>query len=108
MHTDFTEWLGFLGGLSFIAIFFYYALYPVSRKQPDDIFTIGYVEESPPIVVNTVVKVPESKEDTKLKRDCVDVLIKLGFRKRDAKQKAKEVFANFSPQNIQEFLKEAL
>tara|TARA_Y100000004_G_C8952298_1_gene429155 strand:- start:464 stop:880 length:417 start_codon:yes stop_codon:yes gene_type:complete len=108
MQTNFIEWLGFIGGLSFILCFFYYALYPSAPKHSNDMFTIGYVEESPPIVVNTVVKVPESKEDSKLKKDCMDVLIKLGFRKRDARQKTKEVFAKCSPQSIQEFLKEAL
>lgn len=90
----------------------------------DDNFVIGYIQ-SDPIFVNEVhhnhktVKTVKTKrvivekpnfESQQLYADCIDALVALGMKKKEAKSKATFIFSTTSPQpkTIQEFLLIAL
>lgn len=86
--------------------------------QFNDNFVIGYIE-SDPIIVNeihehktkkVIVNSKPSFESQQLYLDCIDALVALGMKKREARNKAKFVFStmNPQPQSIQEFLVIAL
>jgi hypothetical protein len=84
-----------------------------------DIFTIGYIEETPPAQITHVVekhfhktktkRVIETKpsfESQQLYVDCIDALVALGVKKKDAKTRAEFIFSSINPQpsTVQEFL----
>jgi hypothetical protein len=86
--------------------------------QLNDNFVIGYIE-SDPIIINqihehkskkVIVNKKPSFESQQLYLDCIDALVALGMKKREARNKAKFVFStmNPQPQSIQEFLVIAL
>lgn len=121
--------IGHLMAVIFVAAIFFYALKAVKENKTvrfNDNFVIGYIESSP-IVVNEVhhnhktVKTIEQKTKTKIKKvvdvesqqlyaDCVDALVALGMKKRQAQHQATFVFSTTYPQpkTIQEFLMIAL
>jgi hypothetical protein len=116
-----------------MTIFYTYKAYisgkSLSINQLDN-FVIGYVESDPVVtqVVNKTykeikpVKIIRTKTETiktervvetkpnfesqQLYVDCIDALVALGMKKKDAKSKAKFVFSTLNPQpaSIQEFL----
>jgi len=77
-------------------------------KKSCDLFTIGYMEESQSPVI--VISQNDAFEDSQLFKDCVDALHNLGFKKTEAKKRAKNIFkqSNTPPTNVQEFLLLAL
>ncbi len=104
MQTEFIEWCGSFIAFSMIIGVLYVALTTKNPTDVSDIMTIGYVEEDRP--QNIVVTMPVV--DEQLKIDCIDTLVKLGMKKREAKKYASREFASNPPENIQEFLKRVL
>lgn len=78
-----------------------------------DLFTLGSIEESTPII-HVVDNTKRSKradfESQQLYLDCIDALSSLGMKKLEAKKKAKMIFSKHSPtpSSVQEFLMIAL
>jgi hypothetical protein len=52
-------------------------------------------------------QVSKNQQHTKFQQDCIDVLIKLGFGKREAKSRMHMLLAKYSPTNLQEFIQVA-
>ena len=104
MQTEFIEWCGSFIAFSMIIGVLYVALTTNNPTDVSDIMTIGYVEEDRP--QNIVVTMPVV--DEQLKIDCIDTLVKLGMKKREAKKYPSREFASNPPENIQEFLKRVL
>ena len=85
-----------------------------------DLFTIGYVESNPVVVqevhhvhnnnVHTVQTVKASSfEDQQLYIDCIDTLVAIGYKKREARAKAKKIFSSPNPPTtVQEFLQRVM
>jgi len=78
----------------------------------NDLFVIGYMEDSPRIVNNIKVTTLDTKpsiESQQLYIDCVEALRALGMKKSEATKITKRVFSsNQIPQSVQEFLLIAL
>jgi hypothetical protein len=123
--------IGHIFAAMFIIAIVFYAVKAAKENKVvrfDDNFVIGYVESSP-IVINEVhhnhktVKTIEKKTKTRTKikkvvdvesqqlyADCVDALVALGMKKRQAQNQATFVFSTTHPRpkTIQEFLMIAL
>ena len=115
MYTDFIAFLGNLVAFLFAVGVFYVAFTTKNPTEISDTFELGFVEyeREEPVVVNVNNNItpppPEKpKVDEKLKQDCVDVLIKLGFKKGQARKRVSEIFSTSPPKNIQDFLRKAL
>lgn len=103
MHTEFVQNLGSILAIVFIIGVLYVQFTTVNNGKYSDTFVIGYVEKEDPIIIHT----PEI--DSQLKRDCIDTLIKLGMKKRQANTIADTEFSSANqPKSIQEFLRRAL
>jgi hypothetical protein len=77
----------------------------------NDLFIIGYMEDSPRVVNNIKVTTLDkpSIESQQLYIDCVEALRALGMKKSEATRVTKRVFSsNQIPQSVQEFLLIAL
>lgn len=103
----------------------FYAWKAYSEKkamQISDLFTIGYIE-SDPIVVQDVKHIhnnthhthinhnlkTSSFEDQQLYIDCIDTLVAVGYKKKEARAKAKQIFSSANPPTtVQEFLQRAM
>lgn len=107
----------------------YYTIKAIKENKSivlNDKFVIGYIDTDP-IVINeahhhhkatktvhtktkkVVVKKPDF-ENQPLYTDCVDALVALGMKKKEAKNRAMSIFSTTKPQpkSIQEFLTLAL
>ena len=78
-----------------------------------DMVNIGYVESAPqcaPVIINQIAQQPVNNlESQQLYIDCIDTLVSLGFKKREAKSKTKRIFtSNPDISTVQEFLTIAL
>jgi hypothetical protein len=86
-----------------------------------DMFTIGYIEETSPVThvvekhfhktkTKRVVETKPSFESQQFYVDCIDALVALGMKKKDAKSRAEFIFSTMNPQpsSIQDFLMIAL
>lgn len=101
-----------------LVYFFFQAKREGKTIKIDDLFTIGYIENTPPTTVVNVKKkivkeTPKPKpnfESQQLYIDCVDALHAIGFKKNDAKKRAKQIFSSTDnpPNNVQDFLMIAL
>lgn len=108
MQTEFVQFMGSLCSFLVIAGIAYVALTTQNPVTFDDNFVIGYVEKSDPVVIQPP-PVPQRFVDLQLQKDCIDTLVKLGFRKREANKKAKEEFnSNNPPTSVQDFLRKVL
>lgn len=113
MNPQPPEYVGSLCALLFLGVMFFYALKAYMTDTEDyklnDLFVLGYVDESNP-VVNVTVQREKSIESTQIFIDCVDALYALGMKKNAAKRKAREVFEKLAdpPSSVQEFLMIAL
>lgn len=110
MNPQPSEYVGNLGALLFFALFIFYAIKSYVDGQTIDInkidlVTFGYIED--PITTKTTNLNFESQQ---LYLDCIEALYTLGYKKSEAKKKAKLIFSTFNPQpsSIQEFLSVAL
>lgn len=86
----------------------------------NDLFTIGYIESNPVVVqevhhvhnnnVHTVQTVKASSfEDQQLYIDCIDTLVAVGYKKKEARAKAKKIFSSPNPPTtVQEFLQRVM
>lgn len=103
MHTEFVQNLGSILAIAFIIGVIYIQFTTTNTAQCSDTFIIGYVEKEDPVVVYT------SQIDSQLKQDCIDTLIKLGMKKRQANKVADTEFSSINPpKSIQEFLRKVL
>jgi hypothetical protein len=109
MNPQPSEYVGHLCALAFIGVFLFYAYQAYTEGRTIDLknfdyVTIGYVEE--PVKCATVA----SFESQQLYLDCIEALYTLGFKKSEAKKKAKLIFSSIDPQpsSVQEFLSIAL
>ena len=74
---------------------------PVSRPKPAP-------KPAPkPKQVKIKTQVSKNQQHTKFQQDCIDVLIKLGFGKREAKSRMHMLLAKYSPTTLQEFIQVA-
>lgn len=126
--------LGNLVAIAFVILIICYTIRAIKTNNTisiNDNFIIGYLE-SDDIVVNTTLPPPRDdfgnqdtapknppkpskkkeieKEDQALYLDCIDALVALGMKKREAKTKTNLVFStmNPKPKTIQKFLITAL
>lgn len=78
------------------------------HKVNHDLFAIGQIEEpSPPVVIVNAPSTTKSKinfESMQLYQDCIDTLVAIGYKKTEAKKRAKSVFTKHIPKSVQEFL----
>jgi hypothetical protein len=90
----------------------------ISLSELDN-FVIGHIQESPVIEkhfyetrteVTNIENTISTFENQQLYVDCIDTLVALGMKKREAKRKAKFIFSTMKPQptSIQEFITIAL
>lgn len=113
MNPQPPESLGQLVALLFSLLVIYYAIKAYYNNPPihiNDLYTIGYVEESKnPSIINVVTNKPNF-ESQQIYIDCIDALYSLGMKKSEAKRKTKEIFSSMDnpPSSIQEFLMIAL
>ena len=86
-----------------------------------DMFKIGYIEETSPVTqvvekhfhktqTKRVVETKPSFKSQQFYVDCIDTLVALGVKKKDAKSRAEFIFSTMNPQpsTIQDFLMIAL
>lgn len=92
---------------AFFAVKAYLENHTISLDNLDK-FTLGYVEDSSNKIIVQVPKTVDSFESKQLFLDCIDTLIAVGFKKKEAKNKAKAIFRTHNPSSIQEFLNIAL
>lgn len=103
MHTEFVQNLGSILAIVFIIGVIYFQFTTTNTVQYSDTFIIGYVEKEDPVVIHA------PQVDSQLKQDCIDTLIKLGMKKRQANKVADTEFSSTNPpKSIQEFLRRAL
>jgi hypothetical protein len=69
-----------------------------------DLFQLGTIEENTQVVV--MQDKSNSFESQQLYLDCIDTLIAVGYKKSEAKKRAKAIFSKHNPQpaSVQEFL----
>jgi hypothetical protein len=65
-----------------------------------DLFNLGVIERDPTLVQNFVI----SPSNSDLYHDCVNALVGLGYKKKQAHKKAQSVFNSNPPSSIIEFL----
>jgi hypothetical protein len=114
MNPQPVEQVGQICAILFGLVFCYYFYKSykdtsMHRTFTSDLFTIGYVEDNP-VIKNIVINKESSFESQQLYVDCIDSLYALGFKKSEAKKRAKFIFSTFKPQpsTVQEFLTIAL
>lgn len=98
-----------------LVYFFFQAKKEGKTINIDDLFTIGYIEDPTPTttvnVQNKIVKKSKPNfESQQLYIDCIDALHAIGFKKMDAKKRAKQIFSSMTnpPNSVQDFLMIAL
>jgi|688.fasta_scaffold868173_1 hypothetical protein len=116
-----------VASLLFLLMAFYTIKEMKSGKRSinlSDNFILGYIEDTP---INVAVHVPKQQVITKTKTkkivvekpsfesqqlyvDCIDALVALGMKKKQAREKAKYIFSSMDtqPSSIQDFLQLAL
>lgn len=114
MNPQPPEYLGQLVALGFALLVVYHAVKAYYNNPPiyfNDLYTIGYVEESKnKPIINVLTENKNSFESQQLYIDCIDALNALGMKKSEAKRKAKHIFSSMTnpPSSVQEFLMIAL
>lgn len=110
MNPQPSEHVGNIGALCVFILFIFYTLKAYANGHSldlnkIDLIDIAYIEEEP--IKKTVSQNFESQQ---LYLDCIEALYSLGFKKSEAKKKAKLIFSTLDPQpsSIQEFLNIAL
>lgn len=115
MNPQPEPYVGNIFGLLFFGLVVYYTIKAYKfgpEKKLDDLFTIGYIENSPvsytSIVVNESPK--NNFESEQIYFDCIDALHALGMKKSEAKKRTREIFSSMTtlPNSIQDFLMIAL
>lgn len=102
MHTEFVQSVGSILAAAFFIGIMYFQLTTNTGTFTDTVI-IGYVEKEDPVVINI------QQIDQQLKQDCVDVLIKLGMKKGEARKISDSEFSSINPpKSVQEFLNRAL
>ena len=115
MNPQPEPYIGHIFATIFLLMVVYYFFKQVfSNKEPihlDDLFPIGYIEDSHNMTVNIKNKIVKeaikpSFESQQLYLDCIDALHSLGIKKTEAKKRAKEIFSSSPnpPNSIQDFL----
>jgi hypothetical protein len=111
--------VGTLCAIAFMALvaFHFIKTFRAGNYTPfSDMVNIGYVESPPPcspVIINQAVQQQAQPannfESQQLYIDCVDTLVSIGFKKREARNKTKRVFmSNPNISTVQEFLTIAL
>ena len=102
-------------GVLFLFYFFKEFFNHSNQNTNQDLFTLGYIEESNNVIVNVKNKIIKEQakpsfESQQLYIDCIDALHSIGIKKTEAKKLAKEIFSSSSnpPTSIQDFLMIAL
>ncbi len=98
--------IAFLIG-AFYAFMAYNNVMSGSMSAPNyDLFTLGAIEDSPNQVVVVETAKTNSFESQQLYIDCIDTLVAIGYKKTEAKKRAKAIFSKHkpTPTNVQEFL----
>lgn len=94
-----------LSALTFVllCIYLFVTRKSVNMCKPDLLITVGYVEQKSPATVKAEINFEDSFFE-----DCKDALVAIGFKKQQAKDKAREIFSKGRPESIQTFLSRAL
>lgn len=114
MNPQPEPYIGNIFATLFACLFIYYTLKALNQRVAhNDLFVIGYVEDSNNIINNFHVTNVEKRMDPELQKlynDCIEALRALGMKKSEATRKTKQVFENSDPvpQNVQDFLMIAL
>ena len=117
MNPQPEPYLGNIVALAIVASFFYFyikACAEGTKINCEDLFTIGYIEEDNAPIINVQQSVSKQAspdfESQQLYVDCIDALHSIGFKKAEAKKRAKQIFSSMKnpPTNIQDFLMIAL
>jgi len=117
MNPQPEPYIGELFALLFIGsviYFFIKARIEGTTVEISDLFTIGYIERDNSPIINVQQSVSKQAspdfESQQLYVDCIDALHSIGFKKAEAKKRAKQIFSSMKnpPTNIQDFLMIAL
>lgn len=127
MNPQPSEHIGVLFAIIFVCMVIYHTIKAIQDCKTisiDDNFIIGYIESDPINIhvdqfpTSRVIKAKTKKilvektsfESQQLYADCIDALVALGMKKKQAKEKAKYLFSTMKtqPKSIQEFLQLAL
>lgn len=113
MNPQPPEHVGQLVAIFFTLLVIYYAIKAYYNNPPinfNDLYTIGYLEDSHNVPIVNVVTNKPNFESQQLYIDCIDALQALGMKKTEAKRKTKQIFSSMEnqPSSIQEFLMIAL
>ena len=117
MNPQPSETVGQVWALIFvfgIAVFAIKAFFEADvHKQPLDLFTLGYIEDNGPSVINNTTtnnfyESPKDNKITKLQLDCIDTLIAIGYKKRVARKMVLDYFKNNTATSVQEFISDVL
>jgi hypothetical protein len=98
--------IAFLIG-AFYAFITYNNVMSGSMPSPNyDLFTLGAIEDSPNQVVVIEKTKTNSFESQQLYIDCIDTLVAIGYKKSEAKERARAIFSKHEPTPtcVQEFL----
>jgi hypothetical protein len=71
-----------------------------------DSFNLGYIESAPPSVIMREAPAVDNFESQQVYSDCLEALVSLGFKRKDATKKTKMIFKTYkpAPRTVQEFL----
>jgi hypothetical protein len=117
MNPQPSETVGQLWALIFVfgvAIFAIKAFFEAgTHKQQFDLFTLGYIEDNNPSIINntTTTNFYESQKDNKISKlqlDCIDTLIAIGYKKGVARKMVLDYFKNNTATSVQEFISDVL
>lgn len=86
--------------IAYNAIKMYNSLRSSNESMNYDLFNLGIVESSPVLIQNFITQ----PVDNDLYNDCINILIKLGYSKKQAQKKVKFTFNKNPPKNITDFL----
>jgi len=117
MNPQPEPYLGNIVALAIVASFFYFYMKACAEGKKinsSDLFTIGYIERDDAPVINLQQNVSKQDapdfESQQLYVDCIDALHSIGFKKTEAKKRAKQIFSSMKnpPTSVQDFLMIAL
>jgi len=134
MQNDPIETISFVCTIIF-AIIAFFSFLVTQKTSHSDFFEIGYIVDTKPtrikktsqsprrpvavkpaapkVVVQTKPKIKVEKQTkqkpdlTQFHKDCIDALISLGMRKKEATKRMQDIVKKYQPKTIQEFIQVA-
>lgn len=111
MTTQPPEYVGTIAALMFAGMVVFFTIKSYIENTTittNDLFTIGYIEESQNQNITNIVCQANTPIDTKLHLDCIDTLVAVGYKKSIAKKMVIEYFKYNTASTVQEFISKVL